>query len=179
MRLITDAVAADDRIRIRPWRSDEADVLFAILSRPEVTVWLGEQSRRPMASVAEAAARIDTWAGICAAAGPDGVWAIEEVATGRPVGTVLLMLVPEDTAGERELGWYLHPDAFGRGFATDAARLVTAHAAAAGIEEVWAQTHVDNVASGRVAARLGMTDLGVVDGLWREGPSRLYVVATR
>jgi RimJ/RimL family protein N-acetyltransferase len=60
-----------------------------------------------------------------------------------------------------EVGWHLHPQHQGQGIATEAARAVLALAAPAGIDQVLAITDVDNAASQRVAARLGMTDDGV------------------
>ena len=46
-------------------------------------------------------------------------------ATGVPVGTVPLKPLP-DGAGEIEIGWHLHPDSWGRGFATETARALLA-----------------------------------------------------
>jgi RimJ/RimL family protein N-acetyltransferase len=51
----------------------------------------------------------------------------------------------------------------GQGLATEAARAVLALAGKAGIDQVLAITDLDNVASQRVATRLGMTDEGVTD----------------
>ena len=62
-----------------------------------------------------------------------------------------------------EVGWHLHPDWQGRGYATEAARALLDAASAAGIEEVLALTDLDNERSQRVALRLGMTDEGTTD----------------
>ena len=62
-----------------------------------------------------------------------------------------------------EVGWHLHPRHQGRGYATEAARMVLALAGKAGINQVLALTDLDNVASQRVAGRLGMRDEGVTD----------------
>ena len=61
------------------------------------------------------------------------------------------------------MGWHLHPGHQGQGLATEAARAVLTMAAEAGIDQVLALTDLDNVASQRVAARLGMRDEGVTD----------------
>ena len=82
-----------------------------------------------------------------------------------PIGTVLLMPL-EDAGGptdQVEVGWHLHPDEQGHGYATEAAQALLDHAAAAGVGEVLALTDVDNEPSQRVARRLGMNDEGVTD----------------
>ncbi len=166
--------SADDRVLVRPWRSTEADRLFDILSRHEVTRWLGESSVEPLTEVAQARTKIEGW-GADLLPPPQGCWAVVPTAVDVPVGTVLIMEAPNATVGELEVGWYLHPDSVGRGFATAAARLALGHAFHHGATEVFAQTTMDNVASQAVCRRLGMTDLGEVDGLWCAGPSRLLM----
>ena len=62
-----------------------------------------------------------------------------------------------------EVGWHLHPQHQGQGFATEAAGALLAAAATAGIGEVLALTDLDNVRSQAIAARLGMSDEGTTD----------------
>jgi RimJ/RimL family protein N-acetyltransferase len=83
----------------------------------------------------------------------------------RPVGTLLLLPLSDDDGptGLVEVGWHLHPRHQGQGLATEAAGAVPALAGKAGIDEVLAITDLDNAASQRVAARLGMTDGGVTE----------------
>ena len=59
-----------------------------------------------------------------------------------------------------EVGYWLTPDAWGRGYATEAARAVLDMAPALGIREVFARHYVDNPASGRVLRKLGFRDTG-------------------
>jgi RimJ/RimL family protein N-acetyltransferase len=98
---------------------------------------------------------------------PMGLWAIVPAGGDRdePIGTILLMPLEDDDGptGLVEVGWHLHPDHQGRGYATEAAGAVLDAAPAAGIEEVLALIDLDNVPSQRVALRLGMTDEGVTD----------------
>jgi RimJ/RimL family protein N-acetyltransferase len=60
-----------------------------------------------------------------------------------------------------EVGWHLHPDVWGRGYASEAATALVERGFAAGIEELYAVTDPDNVRSQAVCRRLGMTDLGL------------------
>lgn len=87
--------------------------------------------------------------------------------TDRPVGTALLVDLPASSpdgsrppSGHLEIGWHLHPDAWGLGYATEAARAVLAHAAAHGVTEVLAVTHLENLPSQAVARRIGMRHVG-------------------
>ncbi len=134
--------------------------------------WLGAHPRRPLATEAEAAERLDRWRehgrGLSA---PLGLWAVVPYVAGGPpgppVGTVLLLPLSdtEGPTGLVEVGWHLHPHHQGQGIATEAARAVLALASKAegGIDQVLAITDLDNSASQRVAARLGMTDEGVTE----------------
>ncbi|MDQ4051085.1 MAG: GNAT family N-acetyltransferase [Actinomycetota bacterium] len=156
-----------ERLRIRAWREGEADRMFYIHRRPEVVRWFG--TPEVMTDVAQARARIERYA---AHEAPLGSWAIEELATGRVVGTALLIGVRD--SDRLQVGWYLHPDSLGQGYATEAAREVLAHAAEAGYREVFAYTDVDNHPSHAVCRRLGMVEAGV-EGGDTDRPSLVFV----
>ena len=106
--------------------------------------------------------------------------AMVEAATGDVVGSVALGV---DSRAHRrvELGYILRRDAWGRGLATDAARLAIDFAFDhLGANRVWAVCDPDNPASIRVLEKVGMTGEGqlredlLVHGLWRD--SLLYAV---
>lgn len=83
-----------------------------------------------------------------------------------PVGTVLLLPLSDEAdveTGDFEIGWHLHPDWQGRGFATEAAQAILDAAGVAGLPPLLALTDLDNEASQAVARRLGMRDEGVTD----------------
>jgi len=156
------------RLLLRLWVEEDAPAFFDIYSRDEVVRWLGPEPRRTVATPEEAIERIRRGRGRRAGLEPPfGLWAIVLVDDqGRgPIGTVLLMPL-EDAGGptdQVEVGWHLHPDEQGHGYATEAAQALLDHAAAAGVGEVLALTDVDNEPSQRVARRLGMNDEGVTD----------------
>lgn len=160
-----------ERLTIRPWSHDEADRLLDIQSRMEVVRWLGDGKPVLMKDLDEAHERIDRYA-VRSEHAPLGFWAIEVRETGQVAGTVLLAVLP-NSAGEVEVGWHLHPDSWGHGYATEAAAAVVEHAFAAGLPELYAITHTTNEPSQRVCLRLGMEDLGVVER-WYQGESRLF-----
>ncbi len=161
-----------DRLVIRPWRHEEAERLLDILSRLEVAKWLGDGEPVLMKDLDEAHARIDRYAERDAP--PLGMWAIERRADGLVVGTVLLLTLPHDDHGEVEIGWHLHPDSWGHGYASEAARAVLAHGFAAGLPEIIAVSHTDNHPSQAVMRRIGMTDHGIVH-TWYDEPSACFI----
>lgn len=67
---------------------------------------------------------------------------------------------PLPPSGDIEIGWHLHPDAWGHGYAAEAAARVLAHAFACGLDKVVAVTNIANTASQTVAKRNGMSHLG-------------------
>ena len=161
-----------ERLTIRSWRDEEAPRLLDILSRLEVVRWLGDGEPKPMADLDEAHAKIERYRAINTEAPPRGIWAIEVRETGQVAGTVLLVTLPSSD-GEVEVGWHLHPDSWGHGYATEAAAAVVEHGFSHGLTEIFAITHTTNGPSQAVCRRLGMEDLGVREK-WYEGESRIY-----
>lgn len=160
-----------DRLVLRPWQHEDAPRLLDIQSRLEVVKWLGDGPPRLLQDLEEARARIDRYA-TRSTTPPHGVWAVQLRDGGPPRGTVLLVPLPNGD-GEVEIGWHFHPDSWGHGYATEAARAVLAHGFDAGLPEILAVTHLDNHPSMAVCRRLGMTGLGVVEK-WYDGPSELF-----
>ena len=146
------------RTVVRPWRPDEAERAFDTYSRWAVARWLGA-TPRALETRDEAEAMIGRWAERNAALDLGGIWAVERKADGVVAGTVLLVPLPGGD-GEHEVGWHLHPDSWGLGLATEAARGALDLGFAAGLPEVFAVVRPDNGPSLAVCRRLGMADLG-------------------
>ncbi|MGY2080358.1 GNAT family N-acetyltransferase [Modestobacter sp. SYSU DS0657] len=144
-----------DRLRLRAWTTDEADLarLADLYSRDEVTRWLGGP---PTVTPAELVQR---WELVHQLDARHGCWAIEPRDGGAVAGTVLLKPLPNGV-GEVEVGWHLHPDSWGCGYATEAARAVVDRAFGEGLAEVYAVVRPDNTRSLAVCDRLGMAPLG-------------------
>ena len=152
------------RLLLRPWGEDDLATVFDIYSRWEVARYLG-RTPAVMTESSQALASLARWAAI---PGPvHGVWAIIPRGTSTPVGSALLKLLPLSEGGaisaDTEIGWHLHPDAWGNGYATEAAGRLLDHAWASGLTEVFAVTYPENAASQAVCRRLGMTYLGPTD----------------
>jgi len=164
----SDGVASAGRKRVpgativlRPWRDDDAAVAQrhthpphylparAVPTPETFTEWL-LRARERMAQ------------------GRSLNWCIADARTDDPLGEVLVFVHEEhlgavDTA---ELGYWLRPDARGRGLAEAAARLAVDHALAAvadgglGLRRLVAVTAADNTASNTVLERCGFTRWG-------------------
>jgi RimJ/RimL family protein N-acetyltransferase len=95
-----------------------------------------------------------------------GLWALEVRDTGRFIGFTGLS-VPSFEAHflpAVEIGWRLSKDAWGNGYATEAARASLEHAfGPAGLEEVVSFTATTNLPSQRVMQRIGMVQDGEFD----------------
>ncbi|MBK5287422.1 MAG: GNAT family N-acetyltransferase [Acidimicrobiia bacterium] len=93
-----------------------------------------------------------------------GLWLAILQSTGGVIGYVGLsvpMFLPEILPAV-EVGWRFDPDAWGRGYATEAARAALAEGfTTLGFDEICSLPQVENVASVRVAERLGMRNEGI------------------
>ena len=140
----------------------DADFGRDLYSRPEVQRYIGDGTQR-VTTLAEARQKIRGWSERYGPHPVHGVWFVG-THEGQPVGTVLLKPIPDsgaDTARDTEIGWHFHPDAWGRGYATEAARAVLDHAWSSGLTRVVAVTHPENTPSQAVCRRLGMTARGL------------------
>ena len=151
-----------ERLTLRPFTLDDTDALFDLMSRPEVARWSGRGV--PMVDRQEAVDRIERMPVRRGDHPAADVFAVVPHGEETPVGMAVLVPIPTSEGFDRhdmEIGWHLHPDVWGRGYATEAASALVERAFAAGIPELYAVTNPDNVRSQAVCARLGMTDLGL------------------
>lgn len=127
MDLVIGAEIRTERTVLRPWRADEADRLFDIVSRREVTEWMGAPepwTREEVTGFIGANAQT--------ARLPIRL-AVVPVSTGVPVGTAMIELFEN---GDPHVGWFLHPDAQGHGWATEAGAEMLRIAVATGAPRV-------------------------------------------
>lgn len=162
-------VVETDRLVVRPWRLDEAPMVLDIMSRVEVVQWLDDGPPKLMTDL-DAARDSIRRRNARSQEPPLGYWAIEVRATGQAIGSVLLLTLPNAEHGEVEIGWHVHPDWWGQGYASEAAAAVLAYGLDRGLPEIYALTHLDNYPSQGVARKIGMEDLGETDR-WYEEPS--------
>ncbi|MFD6751891.1 GNAT family N-acetyltransferase [Micromonospora gifhornensis] len=160
-------IVTTERLLVRDWTDRPADLarLFEIYSRPEIAQWLGDASGFPLTDPAQAVERLARWRRRHAEHGNRyGTWAIEVRETGVVVGTVMIKPMPgrdeQVLTDDIEVGWHLHPEAWGNGYATEAARPCMEREFATGTPLIHAVVAPGNTASMAVARRLGMTPVG-------------------
>lgn len=97
-------------------------------------------------------------------------FALEERDSGRFVGEVVLKWTSAESR-QGEIGWSLHPDAQGKGYATEAARELLRYGFEdMGLHRIVAECDPRNVGSIRVMERLGMRrEADHVDAMWLKG----------
>ena len=105
-----------DRLVLRPFRDDDLDGYFAVLDSPEV--------RRSL-HLPDNLDRSDAWQQMAWFLGQwelrgTGHWALEEKESGQFVGRAGLHRPERHDWPGVEVGWALHPDCWGRGYATEA-----------------------------------------------------------
>jgi RimJ/RimL family protein N-acetyltransferase len=139
------------RVTLRSWRADDLEVLAALNADPRVMQHFPQLLSRDesAAMIARMQAGIDArgW----------GNWAVE--VGGRCIGFAGLSVPSFDAHFTpcTEIGWRLAFDAWGRGHATEAARLALAYGfALAGLAEIVSFTAPSNSRSMAVMQRIGM-----------------------
>jgi RimJ/RimL family protein N-acetyltransferase len=89
---------------------------------------------------------------------PAGRWAIELREEKRVIGGATLLPLPPDE--EFEIGWQLHPDAWGHGYAIETGLALARWAFEQGIEQVIAVVRPANTRAAAMVRRMGMEWVG-------------------
>ncbi len=145
-----------DRIILRPWREDDAPVLFKWASDPELGPRAGWP---PHKSVEESREIIRTlFSG-------EGMWAVELKETGEAIGCVGYLPAASSNlqiAGDEcEVGYWIARPYCGRGICTEAPRLVIDYCfRVKGFSVLWGDYFPENPASGKVMKKCGFVDTG-------------------
>lgn len=143
-----------ERLLLRPFVASDVDAVHDIESRPEVVRYLMWDVMDRDAAQALLDRRLQQAS--IEAEGQALLVAITVPPSDRLIGEVMLRL---SSAAHRqgEIGWSLHPDAQGRGYATEAAREVLRIAFDdLGLHRVVADADPRNAGSVRIMERLGM-----------------------
>ncbi|MFD8599433.1 GNAT family N-acetyltransferase [Kitasatospora sp. NPDC059646] len=163
------------RLLLRQWEDGDLDRWAELNADPEVRRHLGPVMTREQSAGSLAAFREELadrgW----------GWWAVRLRAEGTFLGFAGLDPVDEETPFDGvEAGWRLHPDSWGRGYATEAARAVLRYGfEELALPEILALIAAANAPSRAVAERLGMTrdpSRDFDDPALPPGPSRRTVV---
>lgn len=147
-----------ERLVLRGWDVEDAEIALGAYGDAEVSRWLAPAMDR----IQDAAAMrvvLQQWiAEDTRMLTPAGRWAIERAEDGQVVGGAsLLPLVPDE---EFEIGWALHPKAWGHGYAVESGLALARWAFDQGIEQVIALVRPANARALGTVRRIGMDWVG-------------------
>lgn len=146
-----------DRLILRPYAPGDLVEHVGILSNWEVTKWLSTNIPFPYSEVDGEAYIAE--AIVDFAAGRLLRYAMTDKETGRHVGGIRVFA---ETA-ETEIGYYLHPDFWGKGLGTELLKAVIGAGFNAGVITCFiAQTAEKNAGSRRILEKVGFTYKGAV-----------------
>ena len=143
-----------ERLLLRPFRDDDVEALFAMQSRADVTRYLywdprtPDEARHMLARLMRMTAIDDDSNALrLAALLPD---------SGTLIGDFSLQRVSREH-NQGEIGFIVHPDHHGQGYATEAARVLLRLAfEELGLHRIVGRCDARNTASARLMERLGM-----------------------
>ena len=142
-----------DRLILRPFQDDDVDDYFAVLNTPEVRLAL---------HLPESLDRSDAWQQMAWFLGQwalrgTGHWALEERSSGLFLGRAGLHRPERSDWPGVEVGWVLHPDYWGQGYATEAGTEAIRYAFEdLDLDRIYSCILPENLQSQAVAQRLGM-----------------------
>ncbi|MET8720163.1 MULTISPECIES: GNAT family N-acetyltransferase [Streptomyces] len=152
-----DTYLETERLILRRFTADDADLLIELDSDPAVMRFLSGGSPTPPEIVRERhlpniLAGYEKWGGDL------GLFAAHEKDGGAFIGWFILRPEPEGPLDEVELGYRLRRAAWGRGYATEGSRALLAKAfTELGVRMVWAETMSVNRGSRNVMQKLDMS----------------------
>ncbi len=153
-----------ERLLVRPWSPADTEDALAIYGVADVTDWLTPATDR-IGDAATMRSVLSAWAEAQVnAVPPRGRWAIEHRGRGTVLGGLVIRLLPPYDEDDLEISYQLRPDAWGHGYATEAAAALIRWAFTHDdVEELFAVARPDNTAAIATARRLGMDWVGETD----------------
>ena len=148
-----------DRLVLRPWRVEDAAEALGIYGHPDVARWLSPE----MDHVPDLAAMrllLQQWVAEDARLpAPAGRWAIDRRDDGRLLGGAILLPLPPGRE-DLEVGWQLHPQVWGHGYASETTRALAGWAFRHDIDEIFAVVRPGNTRAAATVRRNGMEWVG-------------------
>lgn len=156
-----------ERLVLRPFDADDADLLFALDNDPDVMRYLNGGTSTSRETIrARTLPRLLRDYPCC---GGRGYWAAQRKATGLFLGWFEFRPVDDHSPAVVELGYRLNKAAWGAGYATEGARaLITKGFTGLAVDRVTANTMAVNARSRRVLEKAGLTLLRTFTGDWPE-----------
>jgi RimJ/RimL family protein N-acetyltransferase len=147
-----------ERLVLRGWEAGDAPAALSTYGHEQVARWLSPAMDRVLDTDAMRGL-LEQWVAEDARLlTPAGRWAIERREDGQVVGGASLLPLPPDD--EYEIGWALHPEAWGHGYATESGLALARWAFDQGIEQVIALVRPANTRAAATVRRIGMEWVG-------------------
>ncbi|WP_052466229.1 GNAT family N-acetyltransferase [Mobilicoccus massiliensis] len=163
------------RLILRQWRPSDLEPFAQLNADPEVMRFFpAPLSREESDALAERIRLRIEEAGV-------GLFALELRESGEFLGFTGLNPMPEWSPGSGflEIGWRLRREAWGRGYATEAALECLRFAGEHGVPEVWSLTARLNIPSIAVMRRIGLEYVAALDHPDVDGPLKPHVFYRR
>lgn len=148
-----------ERLELRAWTVDDAPAALPVYGDVNVARWLSPAMDR-VPDLAAMRLLIQMWTAEDARlAAPAGRWAVTLRDTGEVIGGAVLLPLPPGNE-DLEIGWQLHPEHWGRGYATEITHALARLAFSQDEDEVFAVVRPRNERAAAVARKTGMQWVG-------------------
>lgn len=160
-----------ENFRFTPLSDDHGEFFFRMESDPEVLKYYRretsktvEESKRNLASYTDYTLKHPGY----------GAFTVLHKTTGEMIGLgVIIHLDKNPLNKEIEIGYRLPVENWGKGYATEIAKAITAHVFNHySVTEIFATTHPENLGSQRVLMKAGFIYVG--EGIYHGGESKLF-----
>lgn len=160
--LSTTQELTTERLTLRPWRVDDAQSALDVYGHAEVTRWLSPDMDR-VPSLAAMRLLLQQWiAEDARLPAPAGRWAIQLRSDSRVIGGAILLPLPPGRE-DLEIGWQLHPGAWGNGYAGETTHALATWAFSQDVYELFAVVRSGNVRAAATVRHNGMQWVGETD----------------
>ncbi|MEV4729611.1 GNAT family N-acetyltransferase [Saccharopolyspora sp. NPDC049426] len=165
-RLVTD------RLILRSWEMEDVPAAFEVLGHADVARWLSPIMDR-VPDLAAMRVLLRQWiVEDLRAEPPTGRWCVERREDSAVIGGGTLLPLPPG-GEDLEIGWQLHPEAWGQGYASEATYAMARWAFSNDADELYAVVRPENTRAVSTIRRNGMEWVGET-GKYFGQPMQLY-----
>lgn len=151
--MTTDLPLETERLLLRPFRKADAERYHSYRSLPETVRYM---YRDPM-TMEEALERMELYGKLALENDGDLFFLAIQPKNSEELAGEILFKLESARAKQGEIGWSLHPDSVGNGYATEAALALLRYGFEHfGFHRIFARIDTENLASVNIAERLGM-----------------------
>lgn len=148
-----------ERLFIRDWTTSDAEAALDIYGVEEVSRWMTPDTE-PVGDLATMRSVLQDWIAVQPTFDPpSGRWAIARHEDNQVIGGLTIRSLPPDEE-DLEIGTHLRPDAWGRGYGTEAGTALIRWAFEVGVDELYAVASPANERAIALARQMGMQWVG-------------------